>query len=74
MPLLCACVCVRSVQRSSAGDVGDAADEEVTLERAFHDWLGFVFLPSAATAIKKKKLANAADKFKAAGAAKAGAK
>ena len=56
-----------AVHKLSSGAADAADDEEITLERALHEWLGFVFLPQATGAIKRKKLANAADKFTKAG-------
>jgi hypothetical protein len=54
---------------SSGAGGGSNDDEELTIERAFHDWLGRVFLPTAAAMAKKKKLATAAAKMKSAAAA-----
>ena len=49
-------------------------DDDVPLERSFHDWLGGVFLPAASAAAKKKKLTLVAAKMKAAAAAGKAAK
>jgi len=55
----------KAVRKLSSGDADDE-DEELSLERAFYDWLGTVFLPTAAAAAKQKKLASVAAKMKAA--------
>ena len=45
---------------------GDGDDDDMQLERVFHDWLGGVFLPDALKAARKKKLLGGAERFKAA--------
>ena len=47
---------------------GDGDDEDMQLERVFHDWVGGVFVPTALKASRKKKLLGGAEKFKAAAA------
>ena len=54
-----------AVHTLSAGG-GDGDDEDMQLERVFHDWLGGVFLPDALKAARKKKLLGGAERFKAA--------
>ena len=55
-----------AVRKLSSGQAGGQEEEEVKLERAFHEWLDGVFLNTALAAAKKKKLAAVAAKFKAA--------
>lgn len=54
-----------AVHALSSGDA-DGEDDELELQRVFHDWLGSVFLPAARKAAKKKKLMGGAANLKAA--------
>jgi hypothetical protein len=52
-----------TVRLFGEADGGDGS-AELTMERAFHEWLGSVFLPKALAAAKKKKLGGAVAKLK----------
>ena len=51
-----------TIAKFSSPDVGDTT--EITMERAFHEWLGSVFLPKTLAAVKKKKLRTVVSKLR----------